>query len=206
MNLREKWNSPTQLQFGLSQFIIWFTFAATMLGVSFLTALSLIYANLIFNVAAGPLLLIVLKPVMFERLKLTTLLTFRFVIVLFVIFNWERKFYTNLVLLLLIINILEATFTDFFKNKQYFNGVSGLFLALGVLGLKGSWHPNEPMYLIQGVSLAATLCYMIGYTIWNWIFVAGEFSPSVALMHVGFLTMPIIGGFILGAFSGDFAT
>lgn len=41
---------------------------------------------------------------------------------------------------------------------------------------------------------AVTLSYVIGYTLWNWIFVTDEFSESVSLMHVGFLLAPILGG------------
>ena len=206
MTMAEKWHNPVQKQKGLAQFIIWFTFSATMLAVALLTAQFPTWANLIFNVGCGIAVLVFCSAVMFEKLKLTTLLTLRFVIALFA-FNpsWSGQIYTDFVLLLLIINILEATFTDFLKNKQYWNGVSGIFLALGVLGLKGSWNNSgsEPMYYIQGLTIAATICYMIGYTIWNWIFVSGEFSPAVTLMHVGFLSMPIIGCVIMGAITNQ---
>lgn len=53
------------------------------------------------------------------------------------------------------------------------------------------------MYHIEGFTIWATVAYMIGYTIWNCIFVSGEFSPSVSLMHIGFLLTPIIGSLIL---------
>lgn len=200
MTMAEKWGNPVQKNKGLSQFIVWFTFSVTMLAVAMLTAQFPTWANLIFNVLCGVLVLIFTTSVMFEKLKLTTLLTLRFVIALFAFFGWNGQIYTDFVLLLLIINILEATFTDFLKNKQYWNGVSGIFLALGVLGLKGEWAnaAGEPMYYIQGVTMGCTIAYMIGYTIWNWIFVSGEFSPSVTLMHVGFLTMPIVGCLIMG--------
>lgn len=203
MTMAEKWNNPEQKTHGIAQFLIWFTFSATMLAVAILTAQFPTWGNLIFNVGCGVAVLIFCSAVMFERLKLTTLLTLRFVIALFVFFSWPGKVYTDFVLLLLIINILEATFTDFLKNKQYWNGVSGIFLALGVLGLQGSWNIAEsPMYYIEGVTVWATVAYMIGYTIWNWIFVSGEFSPSVTLMHVGFLTTPIIGCLIMGPIVG----
>lgn len=204
--MQEKWGNPQQKLFGVSQLLMWFTFSATMLGVALLTARFPVYANLFFNVGLGIAVLVFAKPVMFEKLKLTTLLTMRFVVALFVIFNWKGDIYANLVLLLLIVNILEATFTDFIKNKQYFNGVSGIALAVGVLGLVGSWDiSTESMYQIKGLTVWATVAYIIGYTIWNWIFVSGEFSPAVTLMHVGFLTTPIIGCFILAALTNNFA-
>ena len=46
------------------------------------------------------------------------------------------------------------------------------------------------------VGIAITVAMMIAYTIWNWLFVTGEFSSSVALMHVGFLLAPIFGVFV----------
>ena len=205
MTMAEKRNNPVQKQHGLNQFIIWFTFSVTMLAIALLTAQFPTWANLIFNVICGVLVLIFTSSVMFEKLKLTTLLTLRLVIALFAFFGWNGQIYTDFVLLLLIVNILEATFTDFLKNKQYWNGVSGVFLALGVLGLKGTWAntPDSPMYYIEGFTIGATIAYMIGYTIWNWIFVSGEFSPSVTLMHVGFLSMPIVGCVIMGAITGN---
>ncbi len=208
----EKWGNPKQKLFGLPQFLMWFTFSATMLAIAILTAKQPVYANLPFNVIAGVLVLVFCKPVMFERMKLTTLLTLRFVVSLFVIFSWNGQIYTDLVLLLLIVNIMEATMTDLLKNKQYYNFVSGLALAIGVLGLVGQWDSGvyvAGLYQIKGLTVAATVAYMIGYTIWNWIFVSGEFSPSVTLMHVGFLTTPIIGAFLLdigtAAITGTFA-
>ncbi|MEG1519761.1 MAG: hypothetical protein RR458_02120 [Clostridia bacterium] len=201
-----KWNNPKQTVFGIKQFIIWFTFSVTMLAVAIFTAQNPVWANLPLNVVAGVAVLIFCKPVMFEKLKLTTLLTLRFVIALFVIFNWNGKTYADLVLILLVINILEATFTDLLKNKQYFNFVSGLALAIGVLGLVGRWDiTTEALYHIEGYGVWATVAYMVGYTIWNWIFVSGEFSPSVTLMHVGFLSTPIIGAVILGLSCGSLA-
>lgn len=204
MTMAEKRHNPVQKQHGVAQLLIWFTFSVTMLAVAMLTAQFPTWGNLIFNVGFGVLVLIFSKAVMFERLKLTTLLTLRFVIALFVFCGWNGQIYTDFVLLLLIINILEATFTDFLKNKQYWNGVSGIFLALGVLGLQGHWNISEgPMYYIEGFSIGATIAYMIGYTIWNWIFVSGEFSSSVTLMHVGFLSTPIIGCIIIGAITNE---
>jgi hypothetical protein len=112
------------------------------------------------------------------------------------------------ILLMLIINILEATFTDFIKHKKYFNGISGLALAVGVISLKGAWAYGAPIgnyYLVTGPTIAVTLCYVFAYTLWNWIFVTDEFSPSVSLMHVGFLGAPILGCLCtlgLGAYGG----
>ena len=197
--MNEKWGNPKQTVFGMPQFLLWFTFSITMLAVAILTALFPVYANLPLNVIAGVLVLIFYKPVMFEKMKLSTLLSLRLIISLFVIFGWNGQVYTDFVLLLLIVNILEATMTDLMKNNQPYNFVSGIALTLGVVGLYGTWEGG--LYAIEGLSVWATVAYMVGYTIWNWIFVSGEFSPSVALMHVGFLLTPIVGAFIMDAAS-----
>lgn len=177
----------------LQQFIIWFMFTSSILGISFLTAYNPIWANLSFNVIPAVLVLIFLKPVFFERLKLSTLILIRTLIVFAVLNVIPGSTYVRIVLIFLIINILEATLTDF-KHKQYFNFISGLVLAAGVLLLKGSWQGG--IYFTDAHTSTATICWIIAYTIWNWIFVTGEFSPSISLMHVGVLLAPIVGSIL----------
>ncbi len=201
MTMMEKWGNPEQKVFGINQFLIWFTFTVCILAVTILTALYPVWANLPLNVVAGVLVLIFCKPVKFEKIKLSTLLILRFLVSLAflgVISFFTRDTYVLLVKIFLIINILEATLTDFKTNKQYFNGVSGIFLALGVFALDGLWTMENPMYEFRGVALWATIVYIASYTLWNWIFVTGEFSPSVSMMHFGFLSAPIIGCFFFG--------
>lgn len=218
---------------GLDTVLKWFMFTVTILGVSVLTSKFQAYGNIFFNIVLGIIVLIAMKPVFFETLKLSTLLVGRF-IVLFACFGLlPGSIFVIIVLGLYIINILEATMTDFFKNKQYFNGVSGLFVAIGASAffLGSTWGTTttaySPIYFIDGfsklgsevaftseyftnqatifnsavtgtttVGIAITVAMMIAYTIWNWLFVTGEFSSSVALMHVGFLLAPILGVFI----------
>ena len=218
---------------GLDIFLKWLMFTVTILGISVLTSKFQAYANIPFNIVCGIIVLIAMKPVFFETLKLTTLLVGR-TIVLFACFGLlPGPVFIVIVLGLYIINILEATMTDFFKNKQYFNGVSGLFIAIvaSAFFLGSTWGTtttaNSPIYFIDGfsklgspvnftssyftnqstlwnanvtgtttVGIAITVAMMIAYTIWNWLFVTGEFSSSVALMHVGFLLAPIFGVFV----------
>lgn len=219
---------------GLDIFLKWLMFTATILGISVLTSKFQVYGNIPFNIVCGVLVLIAMKPVFFETLKLSTLLVGR-ILVLFACFAiLPGEVFVAIVLTLYIINILEATFTDFLKNKQYFNGVSGLFVAIGssAFFLGSTWGKTttaySPIYFIDGfsklgsevkftsdyftsqtnlfqagniggtttVGIAITVAMMIAYTIWNWLFVTGEFSSSVALMHVGFLLAPIFGVFV----------
>ncbi len=218
---------------GLDTILKWFMFTVTILGVSVLTSKFQAYANIPCNIVLGIIVLLAMKPVFFETLKLSTLLVGRF-IVLFACFGLlPGQIFVVVVLSLYIVNVLEATMTDFFKNKQYFNGVSGLFIAIGAaaLFLGSTWGTtqtaNSPIYFIDGfsnlgkfvpftseyftgqtnffhgavtgtttVGIGITVATMIAYTIWNWLFVTGEFSSSVSLMHVGFLLAPILGVFI----------
>ena len=182
----------------------WLLFTCTILLLGFLSAYYPIQANIPFIVIPSVLVLLFARPVLFEKMKLTTLVAVRMFCVVCVI--WPvingfsmKQLYVDLVQLALVVNILEATFTDLLRHKKYFNAVSGFFLALGTLGLKGHWLAGaaDPLahnyYLVFGATNYATICYIIGYTIWNWIFVTDEFSPSVSLMHVGFLLSPILG-------------
>ena len=218
---------------GLDTVLKWFMFTATILGVSVLTSKFHVYGNIPFNIVLGIIVLFAMKPVFFETLKLSTLLVGR-VLCIFACFALiPGPIFVVVVLGLYIINILEATMTDFFKNKQYYNGVSGIFVAIGASAffLGSTWGttttPYSPIYFIDGfsnlgtevaftsesftnqasvfngavtgttsVGIGITIAMIIAYTIWNWLFVTGEFSSSVALMHVGFLLAPILGVFI----------
>lgn len=178
---------------GLQQFIIWFMFTACVLGVSMLTSYQPILGNIPLNVIPALLVLIYLKPVFFEKLKLSTLVIMRTLIVLAVLNIIPGQTYVNIVLIFLIINILEATITDF-KHKQYYNFITGLVLAASVFLLKGVWEGG--IYSANAYTVTATIVWIIAYTLWNWIFVTGEFSPAISLMHVGILLAPIVGSII----------
>ena len=174
----------------------WIMFTAAICSMAVLSAYYPLQANIPLIVVPSILVLIFSKPVFFEKLKLTTLVTMRILIIFAALSILPKQFYVNLILIMLIVNIMEATLTDIIKYKRYFNGISGLALAVGVLALSGHWSETAPVgnfYVVGGVGTAATLCYIIAYTIWNWIFVTNEFSSSVSLMHVGFLSAPIIG-------------
>ena len=71
---------------GLDIFLKWLMFTVTILGISVLTSKFQAYANIPFNIVCGIIVLIAMKPVFFETLKLTTLLVGR-TIVLFACFG-----------------------------------------------------------------------------------------------------------------------
>ena len=188
--------------------IKWIMFTAAITGMAIISALYPLQGNIPLIVIPSVLVLIFSKPVFFERLKLTTLLTMRILIVLAALRLFNPQVFVDCIMLMLIINILEATFTDLLRYKKYFNAVSGFALALGVITLRGLWQFDAPIgdyYLARGAVPAITIMYALAYTLWNWIFVTNEFSSSVALMHVGFLGTPLIGSLCtlgLGAYGG----
>ena len=107
-------------------------------GISMLTSFQPIWANIPFNIVIPIIVLLKLKTVFFEKLKLSTLLVMRTLVVFAVLGVIPGDFYVNLVLVFLGINILEATFTDF-RRKKYFNFVTGIVMTASVFLLKGLW-------------------------------------------------------------------
>jgi len=181
---------------GSEVFFKWIMFTAAITGMAIISAFYPIHANIPLVVIPSILVLIFAKPVFFEKLKLITLLTMRILNVFAAMLLFNPQVYVDIVMLMLIVNILEATFTDLFRYKKIFNGISGIALAVGVITLRGVWVFDAPIgdyYLTNGVVPAITIMYALAYTLWNWIFVTNEFSSSVALMHVGFLGAPLIG-------------
>lgn len=183
------------------------TVAITAIGIG--ASFFPLWVNLPVNVAIPIVILVRLRMVMFERLKLSTLLLMRILIIFPVLGLMQGNLYVRIVLAFLFINIAEATFTDLLKNRMYFNFVSGLFLAASVFFLGGTWyadvagpfsciytsdvtHVGGSLFLANGVNSKATVAWVIAYTIWNWLFVIGEFSPSVAYLHVGILSAPLV--------------
>lgn len=188
--------------------IKWIMFTAAITGMALLSAFYPIQGNVPLIVVPSILVLLFAKPVFFERLKLTTLLVMRIAIVLAALKLFNPQVYVDFIMLMLIVNILEATLTDLLRYKKYYNAISGFAVAIGVVALRGVWQFDAPFgdyYLAKGVIPAVTICYVIAYTVWNWIFVTNEFSDSVALMHVGFLSAPILGSICtlgLGVYGG----
>lgn len=179
--------------------------------VAMLAALQPVLVNIAVNVLLPIAVMIFCKLVFFERLKLTTLTLLRIAII-FAVFNLlDRQLFVNLVLIFLVLNILEATFTDLFRYKRYFNGVTGLALAASIFFLEGTWLDFTSLtelgffakymhiYEFHAASVWGTVCWIIAYTFWNWFFVTNEFSDAVAKLHVGILAAPILGSLIMGS-------
>ena len=178
----------------LGRLTAWLLFSLLILGISMLTSFQPLWANIPMNIVIPIIVLIFLKTVFFEKLKLSTLIIMRALIVLAVLGVIKGDFYVKLVLIFLVINILEATLTDF-KKKKYFNVATGLILAISVVTLQGVW--METYYVANTATILATIAWIIAYTLWNWIFVTNEFTPAIAFLHVGILLAPIVGSLIM---------
>ncbi len=202
MEAKQKTNTRVEI------IVKWVMFTAAITGMAILSGFYPVYGNIPLIVIPSILVLLFSKPVFFERLKLTTLLVMRILVVFAALRFFNPQVYVDFIMLALIVNILEATFTDLVRYKKYYNAISGFAVALGVIALRGLWQFDTPFgnyYMAKGALPAITIMYAIAYTIWNWIFVTNEFSSSVALMHVGFLSAPLIGSVCtlgLGAYGG----
>ena len=171
-----------------TMFIVFYTLLLT--AVTWLTCWQPIWANIPINVIVPIYVLLKLDTVFFEKLKLSTLLIMR-ILILFVIFGFiTGDLFVTINLVFLGINILEATLTDF-KRKKYQNALIGLLLAATIILSKGEW--INPYYRASTIPQIGMLCWIIVYTIWNWVFVTNEFSASIALYHVAILSTPLLG-------------
>lgn len=158
--------------------------------LAMLTSYNPIWANIPINVVIPTIVLLKLKTVFFEKLKLSTLVLMRALIVFAALGFLNGHLYVKIVLIFLAINIIEATLTDL-KRKKYFNVVTGLLLTVSILAMTGTWFGKY--YDANLPTSLGTVLWWIAYTIWNWFFVTNEFSPSIAKYHIGVLASPIIG-------------
>ncbi len=189
--------SITEIKRKSGQNLLLFLLTVSIMAVSMLTSFEPLLANLPINVFLPIAVMLTCKMVFFEKLKLSTLVTLRAVIILAVFNILPRQWYVNIVLIFLVINILEATLTDF-KRRKWFNGVTGLALGASVWFLRGFWvdlsgsYPFAHIYETHAAAALGTVAWIIAYTLWNWIFVTNEFSPAIAKLHVGILAAPIL--------------
>ena len=190
MNAKKGVTMPSPIQLLL--------FAALFTATALLTMFQPIWANIPLNIILPIILLIFVKMVFFERIKLTTLICMRLLVVVTIFGLFSGSTCIKIVLVLWMINILEATLTDLSK-KHYFNSVTGLVLALSLFLFftqrnLSAWNGVYYTLLYKGTS--GTICWIIAYTIWNWVFVSYDFSPSIAKLHIAVLISPIIGSLI----------
>jgi hypothetical protein len=175
---------------GINSNLILIIMTGIFTALSMLTSYNPIWANIPINIIIPIIVLLKLKTVFFEKLKLSTLLLMRILVVFAALNLLNGQLYVKIVIIFLVINILEATITDL-KRKKYFNFITGLILAISIFYMKGTWFGKY--YDANLPTDIGTVFWWIAYTIWNWFFVTNEFSPSIAKFHLGVLTAPLIG-------------
>ena len=173
-------------------------FATLFTSTALLTMFQPIWANIPLNIIIPVLLLLFMEMVFFERLKLTTLICMRILVVVTIFGLFSGATCVKIVLILWMINILEATLTDLSK-KHYLNAVTGLALTISLFTFftkenLSAW--NGVYYTLLYNGNIGTICWIIAYTLWNWVFVSYDFSPAIAKFHIAILSAPIIGSLI----------
>ena len=168
--------------------------AATALSVYFP-----VWGNIPLNILLPVFLLLTTKMVSFEKIKLSTLIIGRALTALTAFTLLPPRALIITLAILMYINISEATVSDF-KKKRYWNGIAGIaMLASTHLLFNSQWTSvvagdswglvHIGYYMIQARGI---LLWAIAYTLWNWNFVTGEFSPSVSLFHLAILATPAL--------------
>ncbi|MGD1822829.1 MAG: hypothetical protein ACPKM0_08725 [Pleomorphochaeta sp.] len=165
-----------------------------------LTMFQPLWANIPLNIIIPALLLIFMEMVFFERLKLSTLICMRLLVVVTIFGLFSGTTCVKIVLVLWMINILEATITDLSK-KHYLNSITGFVLTISLFTFftkqnLASW--NGIYYSLFYNGTAGTICWIIAYTLWNWDFVSYDFPPSIAKLHLAVLASPIVGALLTG--------
>ncbi len=160
--------------------------------------------NLPLTVILPIIVLASLKLVFFEKLKLSTLIITRILILLPVLGIWmSGETFAKIILPFMAVNVFEATMVDFKRGKKY-NAMVGLGLIVTLVLMTSTWHTEGNFYTNYAVTesgevaFAATWIWALVYTFWNWFFVAVEFKPGVAFLHLGILATPVILGLVYG--------
>ena len=103
--------------------------------------------------------------------------------------QFKPKFFSKIIYLFLVINILEATVVDFL-TENYINGLNGLALIIT--------SPSESTYKLtsydegksQHIEGGFSLIWILFYTVWNFIFVYNQFTTFAN--HIPLLLAPLL--------------
>ncbi|SDX38381.1 DUF5692 family protein [Paenibacillus sp. CF384] len=177
----------------LPQSILFEIILAVIIGGTVITAFSPLYGNGIINVVVPIVILLVLKADFFEKLKLSTLLIGRILVVVTFLGFFPDNWLVPTIVWLLRINILEATLTDY-KNRSYYNVISGIALIASSFVLQGEWLGT---YYVT--TNEAMIYWAIAYTLWNWNFVIYNFKQQIGFYHIAVLIAPML--IVLGAWN-----
>lgn len=170
--------------------------AALFIGGWALLLAAISVASFTFPLAIGVPLTIVLptvvlvavKAIAFERLKLATMIVGRVLYTLTVLGIMPVKVFIPLLIWILRVNILEAVAADV-SIKRYGNAVAGVALVVSSLWLDGAWVSGTTYYFFSGTFIVP---WIAAYTLWNWTFIGNYFSKPLAAYHVAVLAAPLL--------------
>lgn len=168
-------------------------FTAVLTVVSALAMYYPLYVSLPLMVILPIFIVAFVRGDIFEKIKLSTLIIGRLIVVLAFLTLIPGDILIFLVIWLLRINILEAVIKDL-KGKNFLNALSGIALIAGTWLINIHW--NGVYYVILPVAL---IFWVLGYTIWNWNFIYLNYGASIGLYHVPVLSAPLV--FALGVLS-----
>lgn len=142
-------------------------------------------ANVPINIVIPALIILFGSAKSFEKLKLSTLIWGRILIAITALGFVGGALAVEIIFWLLRINIVEATIKDY-KEKNYANALSGVFVLIGTFLLSGTWLGKY--FLIHPESI---LFWCLAYTLWNWNFVLLNFKSAIATFHIAVLAAPL---------------
>ncbi len=176
-------------------------FTIILIFATILSSFQPIWGNIPLTIILPIIVLMSLKLVFFEKLKISTLIIIRILILLPVFGLWSGDSFVKIILPFMGINILEASLVDF-KRKKYYNAITGLGLIVTLFFMTSSWfgtyYTNYATNEVGELCFYATWAWAIVYTIWNWFFVCFEFKSGIAFLHVGILFAPAFLGLVYG--------
>lgn len=171
--------------------------------VTLVSSLFPLWGNLPINILIPLFVMLTSSMVFFEKLKISTLVLGKCLLILMAFSLIREKTFVLIIVVLMYINITEATLTDF-KNKRYFNFISGLaLLATTFILFNYRWEillQSDGGFVHSGyytTEYAPVVFWIAAYTIWNWNFVIGEFSSSIGKYHVAVLVTPLLLSLVL---------
>ncbi len=178
----------------LNSNVLLLVFIVVLIVATVISSFQPIWGNIPLTIILPILVLMSLKLVFFEKLKISTLIIIRVLILLPIFGLWDGNSFVRIVLPFMGINILEASLVDF-KRKKYYNAITGFFLIATLFLMTSSWfgtyYTNYVTNELGEICVYATWIWAIVYTIWNWFFIIFEFKSGIAFLHVGILFAPI---------------
>lgn len=128
------------------------------------------------------------KPDAFEVAKTETLCVGRFAVVLTAIGFFSGYFIVVALLILLLINFLEAFVFDI-VNKNYWSAITAIVLMSCCFSIQGVWQDNSYLYT-NPLPL-----FMFAYAIWNVNFVFLQYGQALGLFGVFVQLVPLVACF-----------